>query len=71
MTSRTNETAAAVDDLLFTIEELRTPAAYQSKQLKSKIAHLKKLHNKIDDDFLDNRIAPRLLVIIAEKVSDE
>lgn len=65
MTERTNETA---EDLLLTIDELRTPTAHQSKDLKEKIEHLRRLHRKIDEEFLDNRIAPRLIVIIADCV---
>jgi hypothetical protein len=39
--------------------------------LKAKIHHLRRLHSKVDDAFLDNRIAPRLIVIIAEGVKFE
>lgn len=55
-------------DLLFSLEELRKPTAKQSKELKQKILLLRKMHRKIDNDFLDNRLEPRLIVIIADCV---
>ena len=53
---------------MFTLAELRTPKSKQSKELKAKIERLRRLHKKIDEDFLNNRVEPRLIVVIAEGV---
>jgi len=34
--------------------------------MKSRIAALRKLHTKVDDNFLDMRIKPRYVVIVAD-----
>lgn len=34
--------------------------------MKSRIAALRKLHTKVDDNFLDKRIKPRYVVIVAD-----
>jgi hypothetical protein len=34
--------------------------------MKARITTLRKLHNKVDDNFLDNRIKPRYVVIVAD-----
>lgn len=42
------------------------PTCQMSSELKSQIAQLKRMYKKIDNDFLENRIVPRLIVIVSE-----
>jgi hypothetical protein len=65
-TNRTTSSLHQDDDLMFTLEELRSPLVQLSNHMKAKIAALKKRHHKIDNDFLDNRIEPRYVVIVAD-----
>lgn len=34
--------------------------------IKNKLKLLKKYHKKIDDNFLDNRIEPRIVIFVAD-----
>jgi hypothetical protein len=53
-------------ELVFTIEQLTMPTCQMSAELKTQIAQLKRMYKKIDNDFLENRIVPRLIVIVSE-----
>jgi hypothetical protein len=48
------------------LEELRSPLVQLSNHMKAKISELKKRHKKVDNDFLENRIEPRYMVIVAD-----
>ena len=52
--------------MVFTLKELRQPDAAMSKKFKKRMAHLKELHSKIDEEFLEKRLAPRLVLFMAE-----
>ncbi len=54
------------EDLIFDLDELRKPLVLQSNHMKYRIAALRKLHTKVDDNFLDKRIKPRYVVIVAD-----
>ncbi len=54
------------DDLVFSIEVLRAPAYKFSKQTRQKLEMLKRLHKKVDEDFLNKRVLPRLIVITVD-----
>ena len=54
------------EDLVFSIQTLRTPLRDLSPATKRKVLKLKTLHKRVDDDFLDNRIEPRLVILIPE-----
>ncbi len=41
------------------------PSHSMNKMTKQKFALLKKLHSRIDNDFLDRRVEPRLLMFVA------
>ena len=56
------------DDLIFTLEQLRSPPSKQTKELKSNLDRLRQMYKRINEDFLNNRIVPRLVVVIAEHV---
>ena len=59
------------EDLVFTIEELRSPLVQLSKHMKQRITTLKKLHKKIDEEFLEKRIEHRFVVIVADGLNME
>jgi hypothetical protein len=54
------------DDLVFSIEVLRAPAYKFSKKTRQKLDMLRRLHKKVDDDFLNKRVKPRLIVIAVD-----
>jgi hypothetical protein len=54
------------DDLVFSIEVLRAPAYKFNKKTRQKLEMLKRLHKKVDDDFLNKRVKPRLIVIAVD-----
>jgi hypothetical protein len=51
---------------VFTIEVLRAPAYKLNKKSKQKLEMLKRLHKKVDEDFLNKRVRPRLIVIAVD-----
>lgn len=48
--------------MVFSLDQLRQ--TQMSLKLKYQVQQLKKLHSKIDDEFLNNRIEARNIVII-------
>jgi hypothetical protein len=54
------------DDLVFSIPELRLPTWQLNRYNKKRLKKLKSLHNKIDEEFLEKRIEPRLIMFISE-----
>jgi len=44
---------------------LRMPPVAMDKQTRQKFAMLRKLHKRIDDDFLNKRVEPRFVIFVA------
>jgi hypothetical protein len=47
------------------------PQSQMPSEIKHKIKLLQKHHKRIDEDFLDNRIEPRIVVFIADGVKTD
>ena len=65
-TQSNNQPHWSDSELVFSIETLRAPLATLSKLTRAKFEYLKKLHNKIDDEFLSKRVEPRYIVIVPD-----
>lgn len=71
-TGRTDESFEGnEDELVFSLEVLRMPLYKQSKKTKQKLKMLRKLHSKVDEEFLDKRVKPRFIIIMQDGATME
>lgn len=66
LSSSLMKTSFAEHELVFSLEVLRSPLVKLSKTMKQKVALLKRRHKQVDNEFLEKRVEPRLIVIVAD-----